>query len=99
MEDATQPELVELTAKIVSAYVSNNSVVASDIPHLISETHAALSRASGGVIAVEREEQKPKVPVKKSVMPTISSAWRTEEVQVAEAAPAYPLRPVPGRVP
>ena len=69
MEDATQPELVELTAKIVSAYVSNNSVVASDLPHLISETHAALSRASGGVIAVEREEQKPKVPVKKSVMP------------------------------
>lgn len=69
MEDATQPELVELTAKIVSAYVSNNSVVASDLPHLISETHAALSRANGGVIPVEREEQKPKVPVKKSVMP------------------------------
>ena len=69
MEDTTQPELVELTAKIVSAYVSNNSVVASDLPHLISETHAALSRASGGAIPVEREEQKPKVPVKKSVMP------------------------------
>jgi predicted transcriptional regulator len=69
LEDATQPELVELTAKIVSAYVSNNSVGASDLPHLISETHAALSRASGGAAPVEREEQKPKVPVKKSVMP------------------------------
>jgi predicted transcriptional regulator len=28
-----------------------------------------LSRASGGAAPVEREEQKPKVPVKKSVMP------------------------------
>ena len=77
MEDPTQPELVELTAKIVSAYVSNNSVVASDLPHLISETHAALSRASGGAVPVEREEQKPKVPVKKSVMPDYLICWRT----------------------
>ena len=50
LEDAAQPELVELTAKIVSAYVSNNSVGAGDLPHLISETHAALSRASGGAV-------------------------------------------------
>ncbi|MDH4981280.1 MucR family transcriptional regulator [Hyphomicrobium sp. D-2] len=69
MENTPAPELVELTAKIVSAYVSNNSVIATDLPHLISETHAALSRASGGVAVVEREEQKPKVPVKKSIMP------------------------------
>ena len=69
MEDPTPPELVELTAKIVSAYVSNTTVVATDLPHLISETHAALSRATGNSAPVEREEQKPKVPVKKSVMP------------------------------
>ena len=69
MVDPTPPELVELTAKIVSAYVSNNTVVATDLPHLISETHAALSRATGNSAPVEREEQKPKVPVKKSVMP------------------------------
>ena len=69
LEDAAQPELVELTAKIVSAYVSNNSVGAGDLPHLISETHAALSRATGNSVPLEREEQKPKVPVKKSVMP------------------------------
>ena len=69
MENQTPPELVELTAKIVSAYVSNNAVVAMDLPHLISETHAALSRATGSIVQPEREEQKPKVPVKKSVMP------------------------------
>ncbi len=69
MENHTPPELVELTTKIVSAYVSNNAVVATDLPHLISETHAALSRATGSIVQPEREEQKPKVPVKKSVMP------------------------------
>jgi predicted transcriptional regulator len=69
VEDPSEPGLVELTARIVSAYVSNNAIVASDLPHLISETHAALSRATGNTMPVEREEQKPKVPVKKSVMP------------------------------
>lgn len=69
MEKPSQPELVELTARIVSAYVSNNAIVASDLPHLIGETHAALSRATGNPREFEREEQKPKVPVKKSVMP------------------------------
>lgn len=69
MENAATPELVELTAKIVSAYVSNNTIVASDLPQLISETHAALTRVTGNVALPEREELKPKVPVKKSVMP------------------------------
>lgn len=61
--------LVELTTKIVSAYVSNNTVVAGDLPSLILETHAALARVSGGPVIVEREEPKPKVSAKKSVMP------------------------------
>jgi predicted transcriptional regulator len=69
MDGAGQPGLVELTAKIVSAYVSNNTVVAGDLPQLISDTHAALSRATGRIAAPEREEPRPKVPVKKSVMP------------------------------
>ena len=38
---------IELTAHIVSAYVSNNSVSASDIPNLISQIHSALLRVSG----------------------------------------------------
>ncbi|SRR5262245_17505853 len=69
MDDGADPELVELTARIVSAYVSNNTIVASDLPQLINETHAALSRATGNSIQPEREELKPKVPVRKSVMP------------------------------
>lgn len=69
MDSATNSELVELTAQIVSAYVSNNTVVATELPNLISETHSALSRATGGTPVPEREDAKPKVPVKKSVMP------------------------------
>lgn len=69
MEGSNPPGLVELTATIVSAYVSNNTIVASDIPQLITETYAALSRATGSAPMPEREDPKPKVPVKKSVMP------------------------------
>jgi predicted transcriptional regulator len=69
MEEQNQPGLVELTARIVSAFVSKNTLSASDLPQLISETHAALSRVTGGVAPPERDEVKPKVPVKRSVMP------------------------------
>ncbi len=61
--------LVELTTRIVSAYVSNNTVLASDVPALIMDTHAVLSRISGKEAVVEREELKPKVSPKKSVSP------------------------------
>jgi predicted transcriptional regulator len=63
------PGLVRLTAQIVSAFVANNSVAPADLPQLISDTHAALSRASGGAAPTERDDLKPKVSVKKSVMP------------------------------
>jgi predicted transcriptional regulator len=69
MDEQHNPGLVELTARIVSAYVSNNTVVAGDLPQLISDTHAALARTSTGAPPPEREELKPKVAVKKSVMP------------------------------
>ena len=69
MEDEANAVLVELTARIVSAYVSNNSVQANELPQLISETHSALAMASGDAAPVKREELKPKVPVKRSVMP------------------------------
>lgn len=66
--DDTPEDLVELTAKIVSAYVSNNDVVANDLPQLISETHKALARATMNGAGSGKEELKPKVPIKKSVM-------------------------------
>jgi len=69
MDDAGNSGLVELTAEIVSAYVSNNTVVAGELPNLIAEIHGALSRAAGGKIEPMNDDLKPAVPVKKSVMP------------------------------
>lgn len=63
----SSPDLIGLTAQIISAYVSNNEVVATDLPRLINETHHALANASGNGAEQEKEGLKPKVPVKKSV--------------------------------
>ncbi len=60
---------IELTAEIVSAYVSNNTVPAADIPALISQVHAALARVSGTSGDAPAEPLKPAVSVKKSITP------------------------------
>jgi predicted transcriptional regulator len=60
---------IELATEIVSAYVSNNSVSASDLPALISDVYGALSRLNGGVSEIPTEAPKPAVTVKKSVTP------------------------------
>jgi predicted transcriptional regulator len=62
-------ELVELTAEIVSAYVSNNTVVATDLPGVIHNVFDALSKASSTSGQAPREELRPAIPVKKSVTP------------------------------
>lgn len=60
---------IELTADIVAAYVSNNSVQAGDIPSLINQVHSALMRVSSGQSDTPTEPLKPAVPVKKSITP------------------------------
>jgi predicted transcriptional regulator len=60
---------IELTADIVSAYISNNSVSAGDISALISQVHSALLRVSNGQGEVVSETLKPAVAVKKSITP------------------------------
>jgi|SRR5271169_863951 len=62
-----ESSFIELTATIVSAYVSNNSVASAEIPNLISQVHSALKRVSGGQVAAPAEPLKPAVPVKRSV--------------------------------
>jgi predicted transcriptional regulator len=64
---AEKDELVELTAEIVSAYVSNNTVVATDIPALINNVFDALKKASSTGTQSAKEELRPAVPIKKSV--------------------------------
>lgn len=59
--------LVEMTAEIVSAYVSNNPVSTVDLPNLIGEVHSALNKVQAGGAGAPAEKQKPAVNPKKSV--------------------------------
>ena len=68
-DNSGESSYIGLTANIVSAYVSNNSVPSSEIPNLISQIHAALLRVSSGRNEVPPEPAKPAVSVKKSVNP------------------------------
>ncbi|TMJ34230.1 MAG: MucR family transcriptional regulator [Alphaproteobacteria bacterium] len=58
---------IELTASIVSAYVSNHSVPASELPALIGQVHTALTRVSNGQADTLGDTLKPAIPIKKSV--------------------------------
>ena len=60
---------IELTANIVSAYVSNNPVPAADIPTLINQIHSALMQVSAGRADVAAEPLRPAVSIKKSMTP------------------------------
>ena len=66
-ETSSSNSFIELAADIVSAYVSNNSVPASDLPALISDVHSALLRVTSGTMAAAAETPKPAVPAKKSI--------------------------------
>lgn len=59
--------LVTLTADIVAAHVSNNSVAISDLSVLINNVHTALTGL--GTVVVEEEKLVPAVSVRASVKP------------------------------
>ena len=66
MEENDTSELIELTADIASAYVSNNTVAVNDLPGLIRNIHAALIGV-GGPVEKPVEPQSPAVSIKKSL--------------------------------
>ncbi len=69
MSDAStqNSELVSLTADIVAAHVSNNSVAISDLSILIGNVHAALSAL--GTTPVVEPKPEPAVSIRSSVKP------------------------------
>ena len=60
--------LIALTADIVSAHVSNNSVAVSDLPALIQNVHNALATLDGKAPEPETK-QEPAVSIRASVKP------------------------------
>lgn len=66
--DIRAAELIELSADIVAAYVSNNSVPVTSLPDLIAAVHSSLSNL-GGPCPVAAPALSPAVNPKKSVFP------------------------------
>ena len=63
-----QETLITLTADIVAAHVSNNSVAVSDLPVLIANVHGALA-GLGGPAPVVETKQEPAVSIRASIKP------------------------------
>jgi predicted transcriptional regulator len=63
-----QETLITLTADIVAAHVSNNSVAVSDLPVLIANVHSALAGLGGPIIEPE-VKQEPAVSIRSSIKP------------------------------
>ena len=66
---ASETELLELTANIVAAYVSNNRLPTSELGRVIADTYAAVSKLQAAPAAQLEEKRAPAVPIKKSVTP------------------------------
>ncbi|QIV65818.1 transcriptional regulator [Mesorhizobium phage Cp1R7A-A1] len=66
----TNDHIIGLTADVVAAYVSNNSVPKDQLADLIKDVHSSLHRVGGAVTATaEPEKLTPAVNPKKSVTP------------------------------
>ncbi len=68
MSDTTTAYM-ELTAEIVSAYVSNNSISAGEMPNLINQVHQALLRVGGARHDLPADSPKPAISIKRSITP------------------------------
>lgn len=63
----SNPNLLALTAEIVAAHVSKNTVMVSELPNLIQQVYSSLAHVGREAPSINRPQ--PAVPVKKSVTP------------------------------
>lgn len=62
-------DVLELTAEIVAAYVSNNSLATDDLGKLIGSVHEALTRPTDASTPAPAAPLAPPISIKKSVTP------------------------------
>ena len=70
--EGAEDTLLTLTADIVAAHVSNNSVAVNDLPNLIQNVHQALTGISSAGTTSEAKPE-PKVSIRSSVKPDFIS--------------------------
>ena len=66
---AAEDTLLTLTADIVAAHVSNNSVAVNDLPNLIQNVHARLDRNFRQRTSAPEPKPEPKVSIRSSIKP------------------------------
>ena len=70
MGKESDEDILKLVTEIVAAYVSKNTVAASELPAIIKNVHATLGGFSGSpALKGGTAPRPPAVPVKKSVTP------------------------------
>jgi predicted transcriptional regulator len=68
-DDDLKETLITLTADIVAAHVSNNSVAVSDLPLLINNVHSAMASLGGTPAPAPAPKQEPAVSIRASIKP------------------------------
>ncbi len=64
-----QGEVLKMTTEVVSAYLGNNQIPASQISEVIRSVFSSLANLEGGPEEAAQLAQKPAVTVKKSITP------------------------------
>ena len=69
MREEADYSVIDLTATVVAAFVSNNAIPVAELPVLISSVHAAIAKSVNGGTTVDDEPEalKPAVSIKKSL--------------------------------
>jgi predicted transcriptional regulator len=62
-------DVLRMTVEIVSAYVTNNSVAAGQVPEIINTVHASLATLNGESGKGPTEPLKPAISIRRSVTP------------------------------
>jgi len=62
-------DMLKMTAEVVSAFVGNNALPATQIPDVIRTVYTSLNALEGAEAEARRETPKPAVPIRRSVTP------------------------------
>jgi len=98
-----EEELLRMTADVVAAYVSNNTLPTAQLAEVINAVYQSLKGLEGPVAEAASEPAKPAVPVRKSITPDylicLEDGKKIEDAQAASALDIqYDARRIPRAV-
>ena len=64
-----EEELLRMTADVVAAYVSNNTLPTAQLAEVINAVYQSLKGLEGPIVEAVAEPAKPAVPIRKSITP------------------------------